>query len=291
MIMFNKQKINCTLSIIIVNFNNKELLLECLSSIKSKVNDIIYEIIVVDNASTDGSPEVLQEDHQDIVLISNNENRGFSAANNQGAARAAGDYLLFLNNDTKIIDGSFDRMIRVFSNQNIGMIGLGLINKDGTPQVQGGLFGKKFWKSKSMLYVDFVIGAAMVIPKQLFTEIGGFDENYKFFNEDIDICKKIKQGNYRIVFYPDVKIIHYGGSMNRYLSEFSIIEGYTGGLYFFKKHYGKVLLPIYKILVITDLLSRIIITTIKKIYDQEPERILQMKEAYYKTIRLVIKYS
>lgn len=278
------------LSIIIVNYNKRDMLRDCLLSIKDKVCDVEYEIIVVDNNSVDNSVDTVINEFPEVVLIANDQNKGFSVANNQGAGIAKGRFLFFLNNDTKLLSSDMKSVLDYFYNSNAGMIGLGLLNQDMTPQRQGGVLGAKFWNKRKTQKVSFVIGAAFLMPKELFAELGGFDENYVFFNEDLDLCKRVIKTRYDVVYYPVFEVLHYGGVANRYLSEFSIIEGYRGGLYFCKKHYG-LLLKIYKPLVCLDLIFRIIQMQIRGLYDKENEKVAVMKRAYQKTLRLVISYE
>ncbi len=232
------------LSIIIVSFNTKEFLKSCLESIKSVINsNLTYEIIVVDNNSTDGSiEEVLSSKYKvlSIRLIKNNQNVGFAKANNIGIREAKGKYLLFLNSDTKITyEHTFDEMVAFMDHHaNAGAATCIVQLEDGTlddashrgfPTPWNALchfsgLGKFFpksnffngyhkgWKDLDRVHeIDSLAGAFMIVRREAGEQIGWWDEDYFFYGEDIDFCYNLKQKNWKIYYVPTVKILHYKG--------------------------------------------------------------------------------
>ncbi|OGB87785.1 hypothetical protein A3H38_03150 [candidate division WOR-1 bacterium RIFCSPLOWO2_02_FULL_46_20] len=238
------------LSVVIVNLNNKRLLEECLTSVIKNSQNISFEIIVIDNGSSDGSQEMLKTRFPSIKLIANQENFGFAKANNQGLAVASGRLLLLLNNDTIVKDKALDKMIEFLDRHpNVGACGPRLLNVDGTIQHQGGLFGKRFWLSKQPVAVDFVIGAALMVNKQVIDKIGLMDENLFFYNDDLDWCLRIRKAGWKIYFLPEAEITHYRGYSSKGIFNKKIfVEGFKGGLYFCRKHYGELVFHAYRCL-------------------------------------------
>lgn len=238
------------LSIIIVNTNNKKILQECLESIYQNTHRISFEIIVSDNASSDGSPEMVKTKFPQARLIENQENLGFTKASNQGLKIYNARYALLLNNDTIVKDSALDRMIEFMDlNPSAGACGAKLLNLDGSIQRQGGMAGKRFWLAKKPTPVDFATGAALLVRKEVIDKVGILDENLFFYNDDLDWCRSIRKAGWKIYFLPQAEIIHYGGySSRRVFNPKLFVEGFAGGLYFCRKHYGETAFHLYRIL-------------------------------------------
>lgn len=240
------------LSIVIVNTNNKKLLQKCLQSIYSETKKTTFEIIVSDNASTDGSPAMVKSQFSEVKLIANKDNLGFIKASNLGLKIAQARYLMLLNDDTIVKDKALDKLIAFMdSHPQIGACGPKLLNIDGSLQHQGGIFGKKFWLSQTPTTVDFVIGAALIVRKEIVDKIGLMDENLFFYNDDLDWCLRIRKAGWPIYFVPDAEIVHYGGySSKRTFNPRLFVEGFRGGLYFCRKHYGSIVYNLYRLILI-----------------------------------------
>ncbi len=238
------------LSVIILTLNNQSLLQECIASIKNFTKDISYEVIVSDNGSTDGTCDMLRSKHPDIVLIENRKNLGFTVANNKGLKIAKGRYAVLLNDDTFIKENTFQNIVQFMDKDHgIGICGPKLLNIDGTIQRQGSIFTTLKWRSKKPVEVDFVIGACMFIRRSILDKIGLLDENLFFYNDDLDICKRARKAGFRVMYYPDPAVYHYGGySSKRTFDAKFLVEGFRSGLYFCKKHYGPVIYQIYRAL-------------------------------------------
>lgn len=240
------------LSIIILSFNTEKMTLSCVNSLltqyKKEIEAEYLEIIVVDNASSDSTISSLEK-IREIKLMKNSDNYGFSKGNNLGARIAKGKYLLFLNSDVQVKDKGFLDMTN-FMDQNpkAGIIGGRLSNSDGSDQKSSGnfytfinllvsLFGGDFLIRKSpkkIEKVDWVSGASLMIRKDLFNKLGGFDEKYFMYIEDMDLCFGAKKLGFNTYFFPHIKLVHKElGSGNR---SFAVLEIYKGILIFYKKH-------------------------------------------------------
>lgn len=262
------------LSIITLNYKKPDLTLACLDSLYGQFGEEFQsgkmEVIVVDNDSQDDSVEKLQsaikkEEYKNVRFMESGENGGFAKGNNLGAKSAKGDFLLFLNNDTLAKDKGLLKMAEYLSeNEEIAILGGQLHNADGSLQASTGKFYtlvnafllllgmQKFGlldKSPSVLSeVDWVKGGLLMIRKDAFESLKGFDEKIFMYTEDMELCYRAKQMGKKILFYPNVKVIHAEhGSANR---SFAIVHIYKGLLYFYKKHRSKLEYQILKTLLL-----------------------------------------
>jgi len=226
-------------SIIIVNWNTKQLLEECLASVIKQTKLANYEVIVVDNASSDSSVEMLKEKYEQVILIENKENRGFAAANNQGIALAKGRYILLLNSDTIVLDGATDKVVSFAdNNKDAAVIGCRVLNPDGTLQptcfmfpsllnmvlsstylykifYRSRFFGREqmtWWGRNDIREVDVVTGCFMLVRKEAIEEIGVLDERLFMYAEDTAWCYRFRKAGWKAIFTPDAQIIHFGGA-------------------------------------------------------------------------------
>ncbi|MEN6434166.1 MAG: glycosyltransferase family 2 protein [Smithella sp.] len=244
------------LSIIIVNWNTKDLLKNCLNSIYKTVHSLIFEVIVVDNASSDGSIEMLEKEFASVIRIVNTENKGFGAANNQALAIMKGKYALLLNSDTVLTLGAVNKLWNFCEANDKAAIVCGqLLNADGTKQnsiaafpslltlaantsllefLFPGRYPSKRYKHTAPIEVDSVIGACMMIRKKSLDEAGAFDERYFFFFEETDLAFTMRLKGWKIYQVPDALIYHLQGqSIGHNIS--SRIEFYRSRYKFFRK--------------------------------------------------------
>ncbi|MFH1426652.1 MAG: glycosyltransferase family 2 protein [Candidatus Kerfeldbacteria bacterium] len=227
-------------SIIIVSWNVRDLLSKCLQSIYTYTNDLDFEVIVVDNASTDGSAAMVKDTFPQARLIENDANVGFAAANNQGAKDAKGRVLVFLNDDVQLTSNAVERMVRqIESDNSIGVLGCRMKFPDGShqdsvrhfPGVRDQLLillklhnifptlpALRRYFATGMDYnkeqkVDQVMGACMVIRNEIFKRVNGFDDGYRLWFEEVDLQKRIqKRLGLSAVYTPNVEIIHVKGA-------------------------------------------------------------------------------
>lgn len=223
------------LSIIIVTWNTKELTLKCLESIyntkdygslKEKI-----EIIVIDNASSDGTAEEISQKYPDVTLICNDENTGYAPACNQGMKMAIGKYVLLLGSDTELTDGSLTECIKFLDeNPKTGAVGCKLVYPDGReqgnckkfPTLMNGVFVylsldslNKDYDMASFNYdetirVDQIATTFLMARREVLEKIGYFDEKYRILYNDVDLCKKIYEAGYEIYFIHTATVIHHG---------------------------------------------------------------------------------
>ncbi len=226
-------------SIIIVSYNTKDILQKCIQSIYDSVISAAFEIIVVDNASLDGSSEMIKNEFKEIILIENKENIGFAAANNMGIKKSEGSFLLFLNSDTNVYRGSVDVVLTFLKNNSTtGAATCRVELPDGkiddashrgfpTPWNSFSHFSglsRMFPKTKifagySLGHLDTSInheidacaGAYMMVRRVAGEQVGWWDEDYFFYGEDIDFCYRLRQMNWKIWYVPSIKILHYKG--------------------------------------------------------------------------------
>ncbi len=251
-------------SIIIVNYHVKKHLFDCIDSIISSRPKTPYEIIVVDN---DEEKTIAKDLHKKLpkVIYIPNDNKGFGQGNNVGAKQAKGEYLFFLNPDTKFINNSLDLLINYLKNNHQVAIAAPLLfDKHNKPySLQGvlelnplrAIFSLSFisklfpknkiykdyylfdWDKKTTKEVDAVPGTAFVIRKNLFEQVGGFDEKFFLFFEEFDLCRRVRKLRYRIVINPAAKVLHYWGESTKRREDINEIF-LKSRFYYFKKHFG-----------------------------------------------------
>lgn len=255
------------LSVIIVNYNTKDLLKQTIQSVIDNTKGIEYEIFVTDNASSDGSVEMLKEEYTQVKLIESKENLGFPKGNNIAIKRASGRYILLLNSDTKVIGSCLQNCVKYMDEHSeVGALGckvelpsgkLDHACKRGFPTPEASLyyllklnklfpekkkFGKytmSYVKDDEVATVDSLMGAFMMIPKKVVDEVGMLDEEFFMYGEDIDWCFRIKKAGYEILYYPVEKIIHYKGSSSKKKRAKTTYEFHRAMILFYNKHYRK----------------------------------------------------
>jgi hypothetical protein len=219
------------LSILIVNFNGNDFLGPCFDSIRKHVT-VPYEIIVVDNASEDGSAAYITQNYQEINFISSKVNLGFGAGNNLAARPAKGNYFLLLNNDTLLLGDLKSAVALLSSDPSIGALGcsqrgraneyrysvghfpspLRLLSFSTIFNRSGPFKNGDFPASGETLYdVDWVEGSFILTRSELWRSLGGMDEDYFMYVEDIDFCKRVHDSGFRVVYFPSLSFLHYGG--------------------------------------------------------------------------------
>ena len=252
-------------SVIIVNWNTKEFLRNCLRSVYECAGAVNYEIIVVDNASTDGSVKMVKNGFKDVIVIENTENRGFAAANNQGMAVAKGRYVLLLNSDTIVLENSIANTVR-FADENmrVAVTGCQVLNPDGTIQrtcfkfpsilnmllsstylyklfPKSRFFGREqmtWWDRSDVRQVDVVTGCFMLVRREVIEQVGPMDERFFMYGEETDWCYRFWKNGWKIMFAPVGQIIHFGGQSAVKRPVAMIVQLRLSILKFVKKHYG-----------------------------------------------------
>jgi hypothetical protein len=218
------------LSVIIVSYNAGAYLRACLGSLFGNPPHRPWEVIVVDNASTDGSPEIVRQEFPAVRLIANPANTGFAAASNLGAESASSEYILFLNPDTLVPPGTLDEAVAFMeAHSEAGIIGCRTIGGDGriqptafdfpSPFRMFGLFSGlnryfKITRLKDLSKVrepDYVQGSFFLTRREVFQGAGGFDEGFFMYAEDVDLCLRVRRSGKAVYYVPHMTITHYGG--------------------------------------------------------------------------------
>lgn len=247
------------LTIIIVSFNTKDILIDCLNSVYEKTDGITFEIIVVDNDSRDGTCDSVLQQFPDVRMIKNELNRGFSAANNQGIQESKGKNIALLNPDTKLIENSFNKIVEYLEEHpEVYILGPGIVDASGeqsptrlwedTPQDAMlkilGLYDPSMELQKmgtmNAKEAQVISGCCFVVRRELFDEIGLLDENYFLYNEEDDFCRRARKAGRKILFYPETSVQHLLGKsthQNKHRGKV-ITEAYRSNLYFYSKYYS-----------------------------------------------------
>ncbi len=277
---------NYLFTIQIISHNTCSVLKDCLDSLYKKTTDVSFEVIVVDHNSQDDSVEMLaifKKKHQNFTLVKEKTNPGFGVGHNHAAKLARGKYLILLNSDTLFIDNTLKNIEnKIKKIKELGIYSVKLLNKDGSFQGSGGYFPtlinlflwqlgiddipylgnifKSFHpKEYSLAYKhgpQWVTGAFMVIPKDTYDTVGGFDENIFMYTEEMEMAYRIKKVGKTIVFDGDEKIIHLGGASGG--SYLALTNEVKNIIYFWKKHKPRWQLPIVKLLISLGSLLRLV---------------------------------
>jgi len=233
------------LSVVIVNFNAALFLEGCLESVYAQ-EGARFEVFVVDNASRDDSRRLVKDRFPGVHLIENQVNAGFSRANNQALERAAGEYVYFLNPDTRVLPGTF-RQVRNYmkAHPEVGITGTRILNPDGSCQSSveerypGGRHGKAALKPL-VGDIAWVLGASMAGPRALLREVGGFDERFFLYGEDADICLRVRKAGRMVALIPDAAVVHWGGESERGHHRRAVWgKKVRAEILFFQKHYSR----------------------------------------------------
>jgi len=254
------------LSVIIVNYNVKQFLKNLIESVLKAVENISYEIIVVDNASSDGSAEEIRNSFPHVKFIANKKNLGFGAANNQALEIAKGEFIVLINPDALVKTNTFDTLIKFFhDNPQTGMAGCKVLNPDGTLQLAcrrsfpgvwtsftkivglSSLFPKsKYFAKYNLTYldeneiheVDAISGSFMFFRKEVYEKVGGFDNDYFMYGEDLDLCYRVQKAGYKVYYVPTTEIIHYKGESTKRSSLDETVLFYDAMKIFVRKHFS-----------------------------------------------------
>jgi len=277
--MENSEKIK--ISIIILSWNTKKILAQCLKSLGDSKD---LQIIIVDNHSIDGSPQMIAKNFPSVKLIKNKHNLGFAKGNNQGIKKANGDFIMLLNSDTIVPKGAVQKLATFLKdNPSVGAVSPLLYFPSGKIQTDYymrfpnifQIFGyhnpflrpiilKTFFKrlilsplkKKKAFPVDQLPGAALMVKREVFEKVGLLDEKFKFLYEDVDWCWRAKKSGYQLMVLPEVKITHLGGAswkqkMN--LQSLSFYKQYFASMLFFaKKNYGNLKFSFFKIALVIN---------------------------------------
>ncbi len=261
------------LSVVIVSFNTREVLRRCLNALAAEVQQLSAEVLVVDNASRDGSVEMVANDFPDVRLFQPGKNLGFAAANNLAFPAAQGKYLVLLNSDAFLLPGALKCAIDHMEREaDTGLAGGRLVGEDGSWQPSARQFPSllndflsfsglahrfrksRFWGRADRTWadplqgadVDWVPGAFSIIRTSVLDQVGGFDHSFFLYYEEVDLCRRIKAAGYAVRYLPDVVVVHLGGESSKAVknavrsrmgAQLALWRLRSGYLYY-RKHHG-----------------------------------------------------
>jgi GT2 family glycosyltransferase len=282
------------ISIIIVSWNTTQLLENCLRSILAHPPLSSLEIWVVDNASTDGSPRMVREKFPQVHLIENHENVGFARANNQALQQSTGQYHLLLNPDTLVSAGALQALADFLDKHpKTGAAGPRILNPDSSLQISShprptltrelwylfhldavlpyAAYPKAKWQTNQPQEVDILMGACLVIRKDVLDQVGILDEGYFIYSEEVDLCYRIQRAGWHLHWIPQAEVVHFGGQSTQQVPTEMFLNLYHSKVKYFRKHYGWSAAQIYKVILRLAALSRLVLAPLV-IFEQSARR-------------------
>jgi N-acetylglucosaminyl-diphospho-decaprenol L-rhamnosyltransferase len=303
------------LSIVIVSWNVRDLLQSCLRSIyppDGRCDAPAIETIVVDNVSTDGSVEMVRQDFPQVALIANAENRGFTGGSNQGIAAGRGRYVLLLNPDTKVLDDALSRMVAYMdAHPQVGALGPMLLNPDGSVQSSRRRFptpATAFFESTTLqswfprhrllrdyyvldepddaiVEVDWVTGACLLARRAALDQVGALDDGYFMYSEELDWCRRAKTAGWQVVYYPEARVIHYGGQSSEQVKAFQIIQFNRSKIRYFAKHHGALVAATLRAFLLLNYSHQLCLETVKWIVGHKRSIRRQRMQVYWQVLK------
>ncbi len=299
------------LSIVVVSWNVRDVLRDCLRSIEQTHDDIAVEVIVVDSASTDGSPAMVATEFPQVTLIAVTENVGFPRGNNMGIAKAHGRYILLLNPDTVLHENALTHMVTYLENHlDVGVVGAQLLNDDGSVQSSRRRFPTlttAFFEStwlqahapQRILHryyaldmaddqtadVDWVMGACLMTRQEIAQTIGGLDEGYFMYSEELDWCRRIKMAGWRVVYLPTAQVTHYQGKSSEQVVAQRHIYFNRAKLRYFRKYHGRLPTLLLRLFLLLNYLAQLLLEAGKGVMGHKRPLRWQRVQAYWLVLR------
>lgn len=295
------------ISVIIVNWNSKDFLRKCVRSLDEQTRGVSMEIVVVDSGSFDGCGEMLAREFPHVRFIQSDKNLGFARGNNVAAKQAAGRFLVFLNPDTEMRGPALNKLFEAaVSLSKVGALGGHLLNSDGTVQtsclqsfptianqvLDAELFRKWFPCSRlwgmAALYanisepaeVEGISGACLMTPRALFEQVGGFNEHYFMYYEDMDYCLKVQKAGWKNYYVPAAVIVHHGGkSSGGEHSKFSSVMMAESGWRFFWTQHGAGQAAVFRACLAVKAIARICVLGLMRLAPASEARRKWIKSA------------
>lgn len=282
------------LSIVIVSWNTCGLLRRCLASVYAHPAREPFEVFVVDNASTDGSPEMAAREFPQVRLIANRENRGFAGGNNQAIPLSTGEYILLLNPDTEVYPGALQALVaHLDAHLSDGAAGARLLNPDGSLQESAyprptllreawrlfhldslrplAVYPMGSWPVDRARPVDVLKGAALILRREALDAAGPLDEGYFMYSEEVDLCTRIQRAGWRLAWVPQAQVLHHEGQSTRQAARDMFLRLYQGKVRYFRQHYGAATAGTYKLVLLLASLARLAITPLA-FFEPAPRR-------------------
>lgn len=297
-------------SFIILNWNVRELLRECLAAIRAD-SGYTRELIVVDAASDDGSVEMIREEFPEVRLLASTENLGYSRGNNLGLRAATGRFLFVLNPDTRVRPGAVAALLTYMSEHpGVGLLGPRLLNPDGSPQssrrrwpTPGTAFFESTWLQPCAprrildryyardlpddrpMTVDWVTGAALFLRREVLEQVGGLDEGYFMYSEELDWCRRIRAAGWQIAHVPAAEIVHFEGKSSAQVPAETHIRFQRSKIRYFRKYHGPLTASALRAFLLLSFAHQIVVESLKLALRLKPDLRRQRIAAYWKVVR------
>ncbi len=302
------------LSIVIVSWNVRDFLAACLDGIRANAGALQVEVVVVDSYSDDGTVTMVRERFPWVKFLPQSSNVGFTRGNNLGLAAAQGRYLMLLNPDTEVVGEALPRMVKYMDdNPNVGIVGPQTLNSDGTtqstrrrfPTLLTALFESTWlqgWAPRRVLDdfyakdiadndtadVDWVQGSALLIRRKAYAQVGGLDEQYVMFSEEMDWCKRVRRAGWRVVYMGDARIIHHGGKSTEQVSALKHIHFQNSKLRYFRKFHGPLAAFALRVFLLASYAEQLLLEELKATIGLKREMRRERVRIYWKVIQSLV---
>jgi N-acetylglucosaminyl-diphospho-decaprenol L-rhamnosyltransferase len=305
------------LSIVILSWNVCDLLRQCLKSVArdrplSADHPLLAtEIIVVDNASSDGSAEMVRAEFPDVRLIANQANRGYTGGNNDGTAAAIGRYVMILNPDTRVLDDALAALVSYADvHPDVGVVGPQLLNSDGSvqssrrrfPTLITGLFESTWLEplaprnvlqryyvldqpDDAIQEVDWLFGACFLVRREVIQQVGALDEGFFMYSEEMDWCRRIRQAGWKVVYLPEAQVIHYGGKSSDQVAAQRHIYFQTSKVRYFRKHHGALTAGVLRVALLAMYAWQLVLEAAKGVLGHKRTLRRERVRAYWQVLR------
>ncbi len=299
------------LSVIIVSWNVRDLLRDCLRSVLAGAGGLVLELIVVDSGSADGTAEMVREEFPQVHLIARPDNVGFPKGNNLGLEVANGRYILLLNPDTVVVGEALPTAVAYLAaHPAVGMVGCQLLNSDGSVQSSRRRFPtlmtavyESTWlqplaprqllrhyyaedvADDETAEVDWVMGAFLLTRREIIAQVGGMDEAYFMYSEELDWCKRIKAAGWQVVYLPTAQVIHHQGKSSEQASTQRHIHFNRAKLRYFRKYHGRLPALLLRLILLLNFAAQLLLETAKGIVGHKRPLRWQRARAYWQVLR------
>ncbi len=304
-------------SIVIVSWNVKELLANCLASIYETTAGLTVEIIVVDSNSGDGTAELIGRDFPHVKLLALADNVGFSRGNNLGIGVSTGDYIFLLNPDTLVKPEAIQQLAAYLNDHpEAGIVGPRTLNEDGTtqstrrrfPSLLTGLFESTWLQGiapkqamrryyvqdmpdDGTFQVDWVQGSALMFRREVFAQIGGMDEGFMMYSEELDWCKRAVLAGWRVDYVGSAQIVHFGGKSSEQAPALTHIRFQCSKLRYFRKYHGRAKAELLRFALLANYASQYLIEGSKRLLGHKPALRAERMQVYATVLRSGLKVS
>lgn len=298
-----------TVSVILLSWNVRDLLRACLRSLP--LDDPAVEVIVVDSASADGAPEMVRAEFPRLRLIASPDNLGYSRGNNLGLRAARGRYLFVLNPDTELAPGALDALAGYMdAHTDIGVLGPGLVYADGTPQstrrrfptlltgffestwLQGlaprGLLDRYYARDlppDEPAEVDWLVGAALLVRRAAYQQVGGLDEGFFMYSEELDWCRRMRAAGWRVVHFPAARVVHYEGRSSAQVPAATHIRFNTSKVRYFRKYHGTLAAEVLRLFLLAGFAVQLALEALKGLVGHKRELRAARVRTYWQVLR------